>query len=96
MAVRKAATIGAQEERVLRVWDLETGEARVFDLPEPKIESNGSDAAGEWVWHLAFTGESTLLTTIVQDDPIHVYVNVNERDLLQFSKSGRELPIWHR
>jgi WD40 repeat protein len=62
-----AATLGATEERVLRVWELESGEVRVFDLPEPKTGSDGESAdgsgsAGRWVWHLAFTDESTLLT----------------------------------
>jgi RND family efflux transporter MFP subunit len=41
------------------------------------------------VGNLVGAGESTLLTTIVQDDPIHAYVNISERDLLKYLAEGR-------
>ena len=36
--------------------------------------------------NLVGAGERTLLTTIVKDDPIYVYFNVNERDLLLYQE----------
>ncbi|MHC4947906.1 MAG: efflux RND transporter periplasmic adaptor subunit [Planctomycetota bacterium] len=41
------------------------------------------------VGNLVGAGESTLLTTIVQDDPIYAYVDVAERDLLGYLEKGR-------
>jgi RND family efflux transporter MFP subunit len=41
------------------------------------------------VGNLVGAGESTLLTTIVQDDPIYAYVNISERDLLRYLAEGR-------
>jgi len=41
--------------------------------------------------NLVGASERTLLTTIVKDDPIYVYFNVNERDLLHYQEhSSRE------
>ncbi len=60
---------GTGERKVLRVWDLETGEVRVFDLEGPPTEPEGSaeSRAVETGWeHCVFTvlfvDESTLLT----------------------------------
>lgn len=39
------------------------------------------------VGNLVGAGERTLLATIVNDDPVYVYFNVNERDLLNFQQS---------
>jgi WD40 repeat protein len=45
--------------RTLRVWDLETGEAQLFDLPVGSASATGF----EWgIWDLAFADESTLYT----------------------------------
>jgi multidrug efflux system membrane fusion protein len=41
------------------------------------------------VGNLVGAGESTLLTTIVQDDPIRAYVDVSERDVLEVLAGGR-------
>jgi multidrug efflux system membrane fusion protein len=41
------------------------------------------------VGNLVGAGDSTLLTTIVQDDPIYAYVNVSERDVLEVLSGGR-------
>jgi len=57
-------------EKTLRVWDVETGELRTFDLPEPASDSSaaadGSPAGSGWergVMGLHFADESTLYTT---------------------------------
>ena len=53
-------------ERALRVFDLETGGVRVFDLPQPKAASGSAKPA--WpgyeggIFSMAFAGESTLYT----------------------------------
>jgi WD40 repeat protein len=49
-------------EKTLRVWDLETGQEQIFDLPRVPAQSGELTAAGiEWtVQSLAFVGESTL------------------------------------
>ncbi len=41
------------------------------------------------VGNLVGAGESTLLTTIVQDHPIYAYVEISERDLLEYTAEGR-------
>jgi WD40 repeat protein len=46
--------------KTLRVWDVETGSVRLFDLPLPPTPAPGGDAGG--VRDLEFFGESTLLT----------------------------------
>lgn len=46
--------------------------------------------------NLVGAGESTLLTSVVQDDPLYVYFTVNERELLQYlehrPEPGKESP----
>ncbi|RNC81014.1 MAG: efflux RND transporter periplasmic adaptor subunit [Phycisphaera sp.] len=37
-------------------------------------------------------GEPTLLTTIVQDDPIYAYIEISERDLLEFVEDAGHRP----
>jgi RND family efflux transporter MFP subunit len=46
------------------------------------------------VGNLVGAGEKTLLATIVSTDPIYVYFNVNERDLLDFQshRTGQQAP----
>lgn len=46
------------------------------------------------VGNLVGAGENTLLATIVSTDPVYVYFNVNERDLLDFQshRSGQQTP----
>ncbi len=41
------------------------------------------------VGNLVGANEATLLTTVVQDDPIYAYISVSERDLLSYIKDGR-------
>lgn len=41
--------------------------------------------------NLVGASERTLLTTIVRDDPIYVYFNVNERDLLRYQQNALRL-----
>ncbi len=45
------------------------------------------------VGNLVGADESTLLATIIKDDPIYTYFNVSERDLLNYRKSKRN---WDR
>jgi WD40 repeat protein len=45
--------------RTLRVWDLETGELRLFDLPEGSSSNTGQERG---ILDLAFADESTLYT----------------------------------
>jgi RND family efflux transporter MFP subunit len=42
------------------------------------------------VGNLVGAGEKTLLATIVSTDPMYVYFNVNERDLLDFQNNSKE------
>ncbi len=42
------------------------------------------------VGNLVGQGEATILTTVVNDDPIYVYFSVSENDLLRFRKESRE------
>jgi len=64
--VAAAPIVGTAEPKVIRVWDLETGEVRIFELEPPRIE--GAQALGpatgleHGVNTLGFTDESTLLT----------------------------------
>ncbi|MEM7228582.1 MAG: efflux RND transporter periplasmic adaptor subunit [Planctomycetota bacterium] len=48
------------------------------------------------VGNLVGSGESTLLTRIVSDDPIYAYFEVGERDVLEFTKDGRPREIEDR
>ena len=61
-----ASGFGTAEKKVMRVWDLETGDVRVFDLEPPgpdAAEPPGTTSGYEHgVRALAFTDESTLLT----------------------------------
>jgi RND family efflux transporter MFP subunit len=41
------------------------------------------------IGNLVGAGEATLLTTVVNDDPIYAYFNVSERDILHYTKMGR-------
>ena len=41
------------------------------------------------IGNLVGANEATLLTTIVKDDPIHAYFNINERDLLPYLEHRR-------
>ena len=58
-----AANLTSDSEPTLRVWDLETGEVWVFDLPQRQKDSRvkGWDK-DYYVWNLAFINESTLYT----------------------------------
>jgi WD40 repeat protein len=67
--VAAGAGFGTGERKVLRVWDLETGEVRVFDLEGPPTEPEGiaESRAVETGWEncvftVLFENESTLLT----------------------------------
>ena len=60
---------GTGKRKVLRVWDLETGEVRVFDLEGPPTEPEGiaesraiETGFENVVWTVLFEDESTLLT----------------------------------
>jgi WD40 repeat protein len=62
---KAAAGMFRGDEPKLRLWDLETGEARVFDLPPPATETaSEEESAAPYfpVSSLAFTDESTLYT----------------------------------
>ncbi len=67
--VAAASGIGV-EEHTLRVWDLETGEARAFDLPRSEMSRYSADESAEMasavyednVQNLWFTDEDTLFT----------------------------------
>jgi WD40 repeat protein len=48
------------EPKTLRVWDLDTGELRIFDLPQSASSTKTGCEGG--VYRLEFTGESTLYT----------------------------------
>jgi serine/threonine protein kinase/WD40 repeat protein len=52
--------------KTLRVWDVETGQVRLFDLPKPQPPPGGASAAPTGseagVWDLAFLDDSTLFT----------------------------------
>jgi WD40 repeat protein len=59
---RRAATASTcdGEIKTLRVWDLDTGELRIFDLPQsPSSTKTGCEGG---VYRLEFTSESTLFT----------------------------------
>jgi WD40 repeat protein len=63
-----ATAVGwGRAEKMLRVFDLETGDVRVFDLPQPKAPGGSSKPA--WagfeggILSLGFAGESTLYTS---------------------------------
>ena len=58
MAYRVASTDTGK--KTLRVWDLETSEARVFDLPESVAPEEGWESG---VYDLAFADDSTLYTS---------------------------------
>ena len=67
--VAAASGIGV-EEHTLRVWDLETGEARAFDLPRSETSRYSAEESAETasavyednVQNLWFTEEDTLFT----------------------------------
>jgi len=67
--VAAAKGFGTGERKVLRVWDLETGEVRVFDLEGPPTEPEGiaesravETGCENCVFTVLFENESTLLT----------------------------------
>jgi len=64
--VAAATLTGTAEPKVMRVWDLETGAVRVFDLEPPWGEGPRKPKTATGVVHgvnsLAFTDESILLT----------------------------------
>jgi WD40 repeat protein len=58
-----AASEMSNTRPTLRVWDLETDEVRVFDLPERPVDASGeSGLMDNSVFHVAFTDESTVYT----------------------------------
>ena len=64
--VAAGTSFGTGIEKALRVWDLETGEVRVFDLEQTKVsESEGPDNPVDGgVAALAFADETTLYTAL--------------------------------
>jgi hypothetical protein len=61
--VAAASGYGTRERKALRVWDLETGEVQVFDLPEGEATAAGQGASlssSATVTSLAFADESTI------------------------------------
>jgi WD40 repeat protein len=52
-------------EKALRVWDVETGASRTFDLPHPAAPAGAASRTSGWegiIQNIAFAGESTLYT----------------------------------
>jgi WD40 repeat protein len=52
-------------EKTLRVWDVETGVSRTFQLPQPAAPGHGLSRTSGWegiIQTIAFAGESTLYT----------------------------------
>jgi WD40 repeat protein len=63
--VAAGTSFGSEVEKVLRIWDLESGEVRVLDLEQTKVRQeegpeSGTTAGG--LSQLAFADESTLYT----------------------------------
>ncbi|MHC5022377.1 MAG: efflux RND transporter periplasmic adaptor subunit [Planctomycetota bacterium] len=80
-----AATAGvAAADAALKTAQIDLSYTKIYAPISGRISREQVD-----VGNLVGSGESTLLTTIVQDDPIYVYTEVNERDLLQYTRSGR-------
>ncbi|MGD9505612.1 MAG: efflux RND transporter periplasmic adaptor subunit [Syntrophobacteraceae bacterium] len=83
--VAKATIQGA--EAAIDTADLQLSYTRITAPISGRISRNMVDEG-----NLVGATERTLLATIVQDDPIHVYFNVNERDLLYYQLKHSSLP----
>lgn len=80
-----AATAAVQAaEAALVVAQIDLSYTKIYAPIAGRISREQVD-----VGNLVGAGESTLLTTIVQDHPIYAYVEVSERDLLEYTAEGR-------
>ncbi|MEN6487037.1 MAG: efflux RND transporter periplasmic adaptor subunit [Syntrophobacteraceae bacterium] len=77
--VARAAVLAAQAS--LQTAELNLSYTRVLAPIGGRISRNMVD-----VGNLVGASERTLLATIVNDDPVYAYFNVNERDLLQYQQ----------
>lgn len=82
------AQIAAAKALVIQA-ELDLGYCRVTSPIDGRVSRRLVD-----IGNLVGAGESTLLTTVITHDPVYVYFNVNENDLLKFidetiTKDGR-------
>jgi RND family efflux transporter MFP subunit len=91
-AVSELEVLESQAKRDVADADLQSARAEVrnasLDLSYTEIHAPISGRVGESIvdiGNLVGAGEPTLLTTIIQYDPIHVYLTINERQLLRIS-----------
>lgn len=92
-AVSEVEVIQARADRDVAKAAIEAARAAIetarLNLSYTRIEAPISGRIGRRLvdaGNLVGAGERTLLTTIVQDDPIYVYFNVSERELLYYQK----------
>jgi len=71
----------------LQSAEINLGYTRIHAPIAGRISRNMVD-----VGNLVGAGEKTLLTNIVDDDPIYVYFNISENDILQYRKYSDQTP----
>jgi RND family efflux transporter MFP subunit len=95
-AVSEVAVIEAQAEKSKAEANVDAAKAAIevarINLSYTKVVSPISGRVGRSlvdIGNLVGAGEATLLTTVVNDDPIYAYFNVSERDILHYTKMER-------
>jgi WD40 repeat protein len=93
-----AATFQSSDQRELRVWNLETGDVKVFDLPLPANESaEGSSSSGQEqnfpVWTLEFSDESTVFTAGT-DGVLRWDLEAGTYEPFGSAKAGQPAQLW--
>lgn len=98
-AVSEVEVLEARAKQEMALANIEAARAQVesaqLDLSYTKIESPIGGRIGRSLVDkgnlVGAGGEKTLLTTIVDDDPMYIYFNLNERQLLQYQKKARQV-----
>lgn len=80
----KAAVSIMSGEAGVREAKINLGYTKISSPIEGKVSRNLVD-----VGNLVGSGGNTLLTTVVDDDPIYVYFSISEKDLLRFMRMNK-------
>jgi RND family efflux transporter MFP subunit len=96
-AVSEVEVIAARAERAKAAAAIDAAQAAIetarLQLSYTRIHAPISGRIGRHlvdVGNLVGAGDQTLLATVVSENPVYVYFNVNERDLLEYQQYERQ------